>query len=576
MSQKTAFSIQSPILLETLPRILITLLIGTCIHALNSANSWISYGDIQFVHLPLSEQHSVINTFFSIVTPYLIPLVILTYLNNTGKKIAEPFDKEFYDLNPDVIIRTNLHANIIYINPAAKALAQVINPDKEINNLFLPADFEKMITAAIENRKYKLGFEHHIENHIIDYAINISRQMKTVFISGRDIGERRIIENRLLDSQNIIRDMSELIDRIFTNYDPLNFELQSYFTHLVEIFLKPKLTDRTKQPTHLLLASTQLDENYRGYVYHVFEDEIVRSQDMISIDNEHLKSLNTTRNEVFFATSDDKIKSEILHRLFSTDIKHFADKTHGFAIFRSGKIAIAAFYENESIGIFDAMILKALAIYSNALFQISIETRATDDAFVYAIDALARASEISDTDTGSHIKRINEYSKVLATQMSLPKEFIQTISYSAQMHDIGKVHTPTEILNKHGLLEPEERLIMQKHSIAGSRILGTSPRLAMAADIAKYHHERYDGSGYPMGLKGKDIPLAARIVAVADVYDALREKRSYKPAMTHNEAIHALTQGDEQSSPDQFDPEVLKALVEAQDKLDEIFSRYTE
>ena len=531
---------------------------------------------MQFIHLPLFAQQGSINTFFSIVTPYLIPLVILTFLNNTEEKATEPFEKEFYDLSPDIIIRTDLHANIVYINPTAKALAQLFNPDKVISQLFLPADFENMIKAAIENRKYKLGFEHHIENHIIDYAINISSQMKTVFISGRDISERRIIENRLLDSQNIIRDMSELIDRIFSNYDPLSFELNSYFTHLVEIFLKPKLTDRTKQPTHLLLASTQSDENYRGYVYHVFQDEIVRSQDMISIDNEHLKTLNTGRNEVFFATSDNKIKSEILHKLFSTDINNFTDKTHGVAIFRSGKIAIAAFYENESIGIFDAMILKALAIYSNALFQISIETRATDDAFIYAIDALARASEISDTDTGSHIKRINEYSRVLATQMSLPKEFVQTISYSAQMHDIGKVHTPTEILNKHGLLEVEERLIMQKHSLAGSRILGTSPRLAMAADIAKYHHERYDGSGYPMGLKGKDIPLAARIVAVADVYDALREKRSYKPAMTHNEAIHALTQGDEQSSPDHFDPEVLQALVEAQDKFDEIFSRYTE
>lgn len=575
MPQKAVPTTYSPIQLQMFPRILITLLIGTCIHVLNSANNWINYGDIQFIHLPLFAQYEAINTSFSIVTPYLIPLLILTFLNKTSKT-TKSLDVGFFDLNPDIIIKTDLHANIIYVNPAATSLACAINPDKQINSLFLPADFEKMITAAIENKKYKLGLEHHVENRIIDYAINISYQTKTVFISGRDISERRIIENRLLDSQNIIRDMSELIDRIFSNYDPLSFELQPYFTHLVEIFLKPKLSDRTKQPTHLLLASTQSDENYRGYVYHVFQDEVIRSQDMINIDNEHLKSLNTTRNEVFFATSDDKIKSELLHKLFSTDINSFTDNAHGFAIFRSGKIAIAAFYENESIGIFDAMILKALAIYSNALFQISIETRATDDAFIYAIDALARASEISDTDTGSHIKRINEYSRILATQMSLPKEFIQTISYSAQMHDIGKVHTPTEILNKHGLLEPEERLIMQKHSLAGSRILGTSPRLAMAADIAKYHHERYDGSGYPMGLKGEDIPLAARIVAVADVYDALREKRSYKPAMTHNEAIHALTQGDEQSSPEHFDPEVLQALVEAQDKFDEIFSRLTE
>ena len=575
MSQKAISAIQSPVQLQTFPRILVTLLIGTCIHALNSANNWISYGDIRFVHLPLFAQYDAINTSFSIVTPYLIPLLILTFLSKTTKT-ANSFDVGFFDLNPDIIIKTDLHANIVYANPVATSLACTINPNKEINSLFLPKDFQEMITAAINNKKYKLGLEHHVENRIFDYAINISYQMNTVFISGRDISERRIIENRLLDSQNIIRDMSELIDRIFSNYDPLSFELQPYFTHLVEIFLKPKLTDRTKQPTHLLLASIQSDENYQGYVYHVFQDEVVRSQDMISIDRDHLKSLNSTRNEVFFATSDDKIKSELLHKLFSTDINSFTDNAHGFAIFRSGKIAIAAFYENESIGIFDAMILKALAIYSNALFQISIETRATDDAFVYAIDALARASEISDTDTGSHIKRINEYSRVLASQMSLPKEFIQTISYSAQMHDIGKVHTPTEILNKHGLLEPEERLIMQKHSLAGSRILGTSPRLAMAADIAKYHHERYDGSGYPMGLKGQDIPLAARIVAVADVYDALREKRSYKPAMTHNEAIHVLTQGDEQSSPKHFDPEVLQALVEAQDKFDEIFSRHTE
>ncbi|MBI5154574.1 HD domain-containing protein [Candidatus Poribacteria bacterium] len=174
-----------------------------------------------------------------------------------------------------------------------------------------------------------------------------------------------------------------------------------------------------------------------------------------------------------------------------------------------------------------------------------------------AIYMLAVASEVRDKETGNHVRRIQHMSEAIAVEMGLPLADAVEIGYSALLHDVGKVNVPDRILKKAGPLNAEERELVKSHTVEGERILGERPFFNVARHIARSHHEDWDGSGYPDGLRGEDIPLPARIVAVADVYDALKCHRVYKPAWPHESVIQTLKDMRETK----FDPKVLKAFL---------------
>ena len=198
----------------------------------------------------------------------------------------------------------------------------------------------------------------------------------------------------------------------------------------------------------------------------------------------------------------------------------------------------------------------------------------TEEAFLLSIQLLARASEIHDEGTGNHIVRVNEYSYFLATQYGMPKAYCDEIRYSAQLHDVGKMSVDVAVLKKKGRLDDEERAEMDKHPLYGHQILETAPRLSMAAEIALYHHEQWKGGGYPVGVAGEDIPLSARIVAIADIYDALRSERPYKPAFNHKKSIDIMLKGDDRIDPtDHFDPNLMSLLAKHHQGMNKIHRR---
>jgi len=277
---------------------------------------------------------------------------------------------------------------------------------------------------------------------------------------------------------------------------------------------------------------------------------------------------------VFVNWEDDADNLNDFQDRFHPQVRSQIGVIERYTTYRSGNIAIIAFYCGRKLDHYDAMILKALATFSQSLHRIAEEGRETERAFLYTVDALARAAEANDEDTGSHIVRINEYAKVLAEEMGMDEHFVRTIHFSAQMHDVGKVHISPEILKKPSKLSDEEFNKMKAHPVYGARILGDSPRLTMAREIALHHHEKYNGTGYPHGIKGDAIPLSARIVALADVYDALRQKRAYKPAFSHHKAMNIITEGDGRTLPDDFDPQVLSAFKRIEKQLDYIFCNY--
>ena len=171
---------------------------------------------------------------------------------------------------------------------------------------------------------------------------------------------------------------------------------------------------------------------------------------------------------------------------------------------------------------------------------------------------LAMAAEAKDDDTGEHVIRIQNLTKHICRQLGMPADESDRISFFSIMHDVGKIHIPDKILQKAGPLNQQEWQIMQSHTIAGEKILGEKSFYKTARKIARSHHERWDGNGYPDKLKGTEIPIAARIVAVADVYDALTHKRHYKDAWPVERALHEI----QSSSATAFDPEVVAAFMQ--------------
>lgn len=198
----------------------------------------------------------------------------------------------------------------------------------------------------------------------------------------------------------------------------------------------------------------------------------------------------------------------------------------------------------------------------------------TEEAFQLSIRLLARAAEVHDENTARHVERVNEYSYFLAETLGLPKAFCDEIRYSAQLHDVGKMSIDMAILRKKGPLTDDEREEMKRHPVYGYRILSASDRLRMAGEIALNHHERWDGEGYPHGRKGREIPQAARIVSMADIYDALRSPRPYKSGFDHETACKILLEGDERMNVEGlFDPQVSEAFVRNHRGFDTIWDR---
>ncbi|HIJ89941.1 MAG: response regulator [Desulfobulbaceae bacterium] len=210
--------------------------------------------------------------------------------------------------------------------------------------------------------------------------------------------------------------------------------------------------------------------------------------------------------------------------------------------------------------------------------QVDARTAELSESYRETIYTMMLAAEYKDEDTGLHITRISHYCRVMAEYLGKDAEFADLIFYASPMHDIGKIGIPDQILLKPGSFLPDEWEIMKTHAALGAKILarGNSPYLHMGGEIALNHHERWDGGGYPNGKRGEQIPLAGRMMNIADQYDALRAKRPYKPALDHDTVMRIITQGDGRTMPGHFDPVVLAAFKACEETFRRIYADNTE
>jgi len=201
-------------------------------------------------------------------------------------------------------------------------------------------------------------------------------------------------------------------------------------------------------------------------------------------------------------------------------------------------------------------------------------TRELEDTRREIIRRLGRAAEYRDNETGLHIIRMSKFSQVLALAAGLSEQGAEMLLNASPMHDIGKIGIPDAILLKPGKLDADEWETMKRHSSIGAKILSGHPSelMQMAREIALAHHEKWDGSGYPKGLRGEQIPLSCRIVALADVFDALTSKRPYKKAWPVSKAVEYI----KENSGKHFDPRLVELFIASMDKIVVIRDEYAE
>ena len=229
----------------------------------------------------------------------------------------------------------------------------------------------------------------------------------------------------------------------------------------------------------------------------------------------------------------------------------------------------SSFFTLDDLHLAETLSLQALIAIQNSRLNLALK-----DAQLETIFRLAVAIEYRDRETGSHIHRMSDYAAVIAKNFGLPQAEVELIKNAMPMHDIGKIAIPDHVLLKPGKLTEEEREIIKNHSIIGSKMLkGSSSLILQAAEIiALSHQERYDGSGYPYGLKGNNIPIYGRIAALADIFDAVSSKRIYKEAVDLEGSFKII----EEESKNTLDPKTVKFFLEGRKEIEKIYFLYKE
>lgn len=237
------------------------------------------------------------------------------------------------------------------------------------------------------------------------------------------------------------------------------------------------------------------------------------------------------------------------------------------------ELCILAVNYGQEISDYNIHFFQQVAVQGHFFHSLADQHQEVVKAFDYTVYTLARAAEAHDDDTGNHNYRVGEYCGIIAERLGMKDDFVHAIRIQATLHDVGKIHVPLPILRKTEPRSAEEWIEFRKHTLWGAKIIGGNPHLLIGQSIALNHHEKWDGSGYPRGLKGDAIPIEARIAAIADQYDALRTGRNQKMAVDHATATKILNHGDGRIKPQHFDPQILKAYRETAFLFEEVYER---
>ena len=310
----------------------------------------------------------------------------------------------------------------------------------------------------------------------------------------------KALNDRLQHAYEEINNLTNFGEASILSFDPLNYSFLAKVDEIVRQIIR-KAADAFDKPEFVIVGVPDERQAWQWYQYQSVSNTLSRR--LVAVDVEH--GLGESGNSrIVYYNENDQNQPEF--RSLARTLASMSVAVSNMACYLSDSLCIFAVNYGRDVTPYDAAVLNSFVMQSLFMKSLSGQIRETESAFEYTVYALARASEANDEDTGNHILRVGDYSALIAEGLGLPADVVEALRVQATLHDVGKIHIHPDILKKPETLTREEWVEMKKHTVHGSTIIGNHQRLAMANRIASSHHERWDGSGYPLGLKGEQIP----------------------------------------------------------------------
>jgi response regulator RpfG family c-di-GMP phosphodiesterase len=379
------------------------------------------------------------------------------------------------------------------------------------------------------------------------------------------------LNNRLGQAYASVTSLAAFGEETIKVFDPADFALMPSIDRLVSQIIRQ--TIETVDRPQIIIVSIGTASGWKWYYYEAAFKELARREFELDAQNT-LQLPGKGDSTILYAR-----RSEFAAKGLAAFISRLETQPLPMAVienifcFLSAALCVFAANYGRDVSAYESAILSTLATQSLLFKLLSDQSRLNEEDVFHTVAALLRAAASHDIDRDNHAPCIGEFCALLARKLGKNEKFTRAIQLQSQLHDVGNIFIPIEILKKKGVPNFQEWEIIRTHTRFGAQIIGDHPRLAMAHAIALSHHENWDGSGYPNWLQGEQIPLAGRIASLADRYDSLRSAKPYKPAMEHKAVCEKISRGDERIKPEFFDPDVLRAFLELAPQFEETFER---